>query len=414
MQIAVVIIAVGAFVFLAHLFAAVFARTRIPDVLFLIVLGLLLGPVFHVVRPEHLGMVGPVFTGITLALILFESGSSLQLGTLGRALAGGLGLTVLGFALSAGAVGVAARLLTGMGWTRSLMLGAIVGGTSSAVVIPMVRALKMEGAAGTMLVLESAASDVLCIVVALALLRTYELGGLAPLAVGINITLSFLVAAVVGLAGGFLWASLLGRIRTLQNPVLTTPAFVFLLYGAVELLGFSGAIAALAFGITVGSRELLQLPFLRRGTPTGPVALNETERSFFAEIVFLLKTFFFVYLGVSIQFGNPVWILLGLALTLLMFALRIPVVRILAPASSSPTDASTMAVMVPKGLAAAVLASIPLQHGIESGDLIQNLTYAIVLFSIVTTSALVFLVSRTGLSKVYAALLSRPRDRPPD
>jgi len=57
--------------------------------------------------------------------------------------------------------------------------------------------------------------------------------------------------------------------------------------------------------------------------------------------------------------------------------------------------------MVPKGLAAAVLASIPLREGIAGGDIIQNVTYAVVLFSIVLTSLLTFLLTGTRLSKVY-------------
>ena len=60
-----------------------------------------------------------------------------------------------------------------------------------------------------------------------------------------------------------------------------------------------------------------------------------------------------------------------------------------------------MAIMVPKGLAAAVLASIPYQQGIIGGDLIQNVTNAVILFSILLTSLLLFFINKTKLIDFY-------------
>ena len=65
-----------------------------------------------------------------------------------------------------------------------------------------------------------------------------------------------------------------------------------------------------------------------------------------------------------------------------------------------------MAVMVPKGLAAAVLASIPLQRGVVGGELIMNVVYGVVLSSIVMTSILLILVEKTKLSDFYKWFLS--------
>jgi len=49
-----------------------------------------------------------------------------------------------------------------------------------------------------------------------------------------------------------------------------------------------------------------------------------------------------------------------------------------------------------------VLASIPLQQGIIGGEIIQNITYGVVLFSIVFTSFLVILLEKTRLTDLYA------------
>ena len=49
--------------------------------------------------------------------------------------------------------------------------------------------------------------------------------------------------------------------------------------------------------------------------------------------------------------------------------------------------------MTPKGLVPAVLASLPLQRGLEHGEIILDLGYSIVFFSIIICSLLVILLS---------------------
>ena len=85
---AVTIVFVGLTIFLSHYFAALFKRTKIPDVLWLFTIGILLGPVSGLVHPENFGAVGPVFTTITLIFILFESGIDQRLEPLINALSG--------------------------------------------------------------------------------------------------------------------------------------------------------------------------------------------------------------------------------------------------------------------------------------------------------------------------------------
>ncbi len=88
-----------------------------------------------------------------------------------------------------------------------------------------------------------------------------------------------------------------------------------------------------------------------------------------------------------------------------MFFIRIPVVRLTIPDSLPSNDAAYMAAIVPKGLAAAVLASLALQQGITGGEFIQNVTYSVILFSIVSTSVLVFLLDKTPLAGFYGRLI---------
>lgn len=208
---------------------------------------------------------------------------------------------------------------------------------------------------------------------------------------------------------------LLGRLRDIKNSMFTTPVFVFVVFGFVELLHFSGFIAALAFGITLGNVKLIKESPLKRFLPLEPFCLNESETVFFSEIVFLLKTFFFVYMGLSFRFTETSLILVALALSGLIFLARLPVARMTLGTRMSRYDAAVVAAMAPKGLAAAALAAVPLQRGIADGELIQDIAYSVVLLSVLGTSALLFLLSRTPLSKVLVWLFwSLPETREED
>jgi len=406
MNFAPVIIFIGGLIFLAHLFAAIFNRTKIPDVLFLILIGLFLGPVFGIVTPEDFGVVGPVFTTVTLVFILFESGIELRYDSLRRAFGATVSLTSLNFVLTMILVGTAAMMVVGLSPLTAYMLGAIVGGTSSAVVVPLVRQLRMRPESSAVLVLESAFSDVFTIVVPLALLEAYKLGEMSVRLMAGQMILAFFLALLIGVLGAFLWSILLNKVRTLQNAIFTTPAFVFVVFGIAEWAGFSGPIAALAFGITMGNIELLRFPGLKRYVPHEAIAFNETEKLFFSEAGFLLKTFFFVYIGLSIQLTDLGLMVLGLFLIVLLLVLRVAVVLLSIPRSTPASDVSFMAVMIPKGLGAAVLASVPLQEGVVGGELIQAITFSIVLFSTVLPTILISLLERTRFSEFYGRIFS--------
>ena len=291
-DIAPVIVFVGALVFLAHIFTAIFSRTRIPDVLLLIIIGICVGPVLGLASPTDFGAVGPILTTVTLIIILFESGTALELMSLRSAVGGALALATVTFFFSMGAVAGLALWLTDLELIPAFILGAIVGSISEAVVIPMIKQLRMRKDSQTMLSLESSVNDVLSIVITFALVQAYLIGEFHWAAVAGDLIAKFLVAVVFGVAGAFIWSRLLNRIHAIKNAMFTTAAFVFIIYGVVEILDFNGAIAALAFGITIGNVESIRYYIFRRPQTSEAEGLSPTEKAFFSEVAFLLKTFF--------------------------------------------------------------------------------------------------------------------------
>lgn len=406
---------IGLLIFAAHLFTEIFSRKRIPDVLLLMVIGLVLGPVFHLVKPEDLGPVASVFTTITLVIILFQSGTELNFNTLLNSIRGTMRLTLFNF-FATMIVVVLLGLINKVDILTTLMLGAIVGGTSSAVVIPLVSQLKISPKGSTILILESAFSDVLCIVFAWAFIQASQSGSMNVGRVIGNIVSSFILATVIGIIAAIIWSYILRKVRHVKNSILTTPAFVFIVYGFNEWLGFSGAIAALAFGVGMANIDAIydSSKIVRGLFKKEPAKLNDTEKQLFSEVVFLLKTFFFVYIGVSIKLDEFMPIIIGLAITVVLFIFRIPIVKLSARHEKDVMpmeDKLFMAGIVPKGLAAAVLATVPVQMGLENGEIIQNVVFAVILFSITFTSILVpVLEKNNAISRLYKRCLSPKKD----
>jgi NhaP-type Na+/H+ or K+/H+ antiporter len=416
MDLMTVLIALGLLIFLAHIFDALFSSTRIPSVLWLMLIGLVIGPVLKLVTPDFFGRFGSVFTTLTLITILFESGTNLRFGDLKKALLGATALTLINFLFMLAAGALTGRLLLDMSWLHSLFLGAVRGGTSSAVVIPMVDQLKPGRKTGTILYLESALSDVLCLVVALALLENLQTGEASMADVFRDMGYALLLAIVIGFFAGMLWIIILKKwLNALQNNLFTTFAFAFILYGVLEKMQINGGIGVLTFGITVGNIGAAGF-FRRLFKDNEAFLLNREEKNFYAEIVFILQTYFFVYIGLSIQLQNTWHIVVGALLVAMSFGFRTISCRTVGKKDISARDRNLLVALGPKGLVAAVLATLPLDSAhqalaaasqtdnfllmdqarqlVESGEAIRDTAYAVVFISILVSSVLVFLFER--------------------
>jgi len=397
-KIGLIIAIIGLLIFAAHLFSSIFSKRRIPDVLFLIIIGLALGPITHIVNSERLTLLGSILSAVTLVLILFESGIQLSFKNLKDSFRPSLKLTALNFIISAIAVWLIGWLVLKIDPVISVMLGCVLGGTASAVVIPTVRQLRMSQKSATILILEAAIGNVFSIVLALALLEAIKSQHVEFGMIFGNIFSSFILATVIGLVGSIFWALILDKVRNIKYSVLTTPAFVFIIYGVNEWMGYSGAIAALAFGIGMANIDGIYDSILRKVIKKRPANLNDTERALFSELVLLLKTFFFIYVGMSIQLY--VWqpIVIGLGITIMLFILRIPVVRFAIARRDAIPDKELMymSAINPKGLTAAVLATQAMAYipDTEVGFFIRNVVFSVILFSIVINSVLIPFISR--------------------
>ncbi len=409
---ALLILTLGTLVFAAHWFAEIFSKKRIPDVLMLMFIGIVIGPLLKLVDADKLSTIGNVFGQLTLVTLLFESGTELSFKTLADSIKNTVTLTIVNFIGTFVAIGILGWLVLGMDPGISFMLGAALGGSSSAVAIPLVKQISIGEKSKTILILESAFSAILCIVVALAIFESYKYGEFRIGIIFGQVFSSFLLASLIGFLGSIFWSMVLDKVRTINNSIFTTPAFVFIIYGINEILGYSGIISALAFGIGLANMDMIHYRWLKKFTKRRPTLLNPMEKTLFSELVFLMKTFFFVYVGISIKFDSLTSLLIGLGISVILIILRIPIVRISLPSdinNVSNKDRAFLSMMIPRGLAAAVLATMISQSGLAGSDGVSNIVFSVIFFSIIFTSVLVpFLEKSDKFRSFYIKLLYIP------
>lgn len=388
----------------AYFLETLFERTRIPDQLFLIAAGLVFSHVFGWGQRSGLESADRLFTEAALLIILFHGGSTLDLTELMRGLGAAVTLTLITFIGSVGIVTLLAHFGFGQPWLVAALLGAMVGGTGPTVIVPMVRALKLGERVSAVLTVESGISDVLCIVVALALFSALELGRLQVGVTAAHALIELFATIALGAATAALWALLRAQLeRHVRKDHLGTIAILFGMVGGADWLGLSGPMAALVFGLVLAN--LQGIPGLRRLGHGS--AISGEEQYFIHELSFILKTYFFLYLGLIFRFDDWRALLLAAIIVTLQHAIRPLAVRLSLSSTMPRRDAVTAAALIPKGTVAVVLARLLAQKGVLGASFLSDVALATVVLSIVSAAALVFTLDRVDASRTFGRLFAR-------
>ena len=329
--------------------------------------------------------------------MLFDGGSHLTLNTLKTTIQKCAGLLFSTFILTTLIATIISYTFLGYSLLPAIFIGLILGNISPAVVVPLVKMLNISEKTKTMLFVESAISDVFSIILALGALKIIEEGSINfGKLIGLEMIGSIILAILVGSIGAFLWATILNKVRKFPNSIFSSLAFLFILYGLSETLGYNGPITALVFGLIIANSKKIPKEIAERLGTGRFEEFNLMEKTLFSEITFLVKTFFFIFLGISIQLNSFKILFWGLIITLLIYIGRLLVTRLTVSNNTDKLEKALISSIAPKGLATAVLADIPLHmHFPESISVewleIRSLAYAIILFSLILTSLLIYL-----------------------
>jgi cell volume regulation protein A len=362
-------LAIGSIIFIGFFGNLIFTRYRIPDVLILVALGMIIGPevlgtVLHLVTYDTLSGIEQyrdLFLSAALVLILFDGGLNLDLRAVIQSMRLATLTTILTLILEILLVATALHFIMGVDFLLALVVGSIIGGTGEAVVIPIVKKMRIGERTKAMLIMESVVTDVIVIVVAITLMSLIAIGDFSLGAVARQLVVKFVVGGLVGFAAGVAWLFVLQRLQNQPLSYMITVGALFVVAGFVEMspIESSSAVAALAFGLAIGNRR-----FVKRWLTSVTLRLSSDEHihDFHSEISFFVRTFFYVYLGLLFRFKTfePIHLAIGIGIiVIIVIVRRVTSLMAYKIGDLEKSDADALFAMMPRGLAAAVLATMP-------------------------------------------------------
>lgn len=371
-----ILILIGAgLVTLAALTSVIAYRFGAPLLLVFLLLGLLVGDDglgLQFDSPSLAYQIG----SLALAVILFDSGFGTSLSSFRRAAAPAITLATLGVALTAAITGVAAHFIFDLPWLESFLVGAIVGSTDAAAVFFLLRVggITIRERVRATLEVESASNDPMAIFLTISLIQLIVAGGQSE-----SLTLHFLagftqqmgLGVLLGIVGGVLIVRLVNAINVDQGlyPIIVL-AISLLVFAIVGLIGGSGFLAMYVAGLYAGNQRIKYVVALRR---------------FQDGLTWLAQIAMFLVLGLLAtpsQFHSIALPAIALALFLTFIGRPVAIWLCLLTFRFQPNESAFISWVGLRGAVSILLAILPIISDLPNGQMLFNLTFIIVLTSL--------------------------------
>lgn len=373
----ILIIISSLLIIVSYLYSELSRKTGIPSVVMLIFTGMILHEVslyYHLPKVnffpylEILGVVGLIVIVLEGALDLELSRDRLPLirKSFWLALTGVIGSLIV--------IAIALQVVLGMKVGKSFLYAAPLSVISSAIVIPSVVNCNRE--TRELLTYESTISDILGILAFYFIVEVLQTGNLASASIAYSLSFIGTVIISVGLSIGLIIAFrfLKGRAK-----LFLFIAILLLIYSLGKTLHLSALVLILVFGLILKNHALIfkgRLESLATSTE-----LNLMEKNFHfitVESAFVLRTFFFIIFGLTIDFKSlPNLVVFSMSFILfeLLFLLRLGLSKAILKTNLRPAI-----FIAPRGLITVLLFySIPKE--LQSPKFDSNVILWIVLLS---------------------------------
>ncbi len=320
--------------------------TRVPDLIVLLLVGVTLGPILHWVKPATFQGTIDVLGTLALILILFAGGAELRLQQAARYAPAALLLMIVSYGLSLGLIALMGRALLHLQWSDCVLLGAALGCTSGTIVIPALEQICTPEPVKITLTLESTLGEVTAVLLIGSLLSA-DVSHSLLFGVAADFSKHIVIAILLGVSAGVIWSELWPRLAGQPNINIGNLGVLFGVYALTRYFGGSGLLAVLIFGITLAN------------LPRTPHMARQGARllAFHAELSFLVRSFFFVLLGVVAEFVSRKYLLpiAGILAALLLARFLAMQASRWAVRDVTRKETELLFLMLPRGLVTAVL-----------------------------------------------------------
>lgn len=364
------------------LIANLFKKFRIPDTFFLLIAGLAFGPTaLGLVDVVQMGDVPDFLRLLALIIIVYAGSFNIRMKTFKKVSDVAIRLAFIGVIITTLLLGAAAHYLLNLSWLASILLGAIISGTSSEVVLAFDDIIPNVKHTRDTLVVESIINSPLCVLIPLLIfdvLASGVSGGTVSLSV---LYLSkFWLMVTAGVGTGILIGYGTGKLMA-----STEKEFTPLLALALALLSYS-------FSVNVGGSGILAVAtsaLIAGNTLTRKAAIKKFEDAFSV----MLRISVFMLMGASVMLlpeggigastGNIiVFAAIGLfiARPLSVYISRIGLEEL------GRREFLITSLIGPRGIAAAAIAPLAITNSVPGANLIVTIVFLYILLSVLSAT----------------------------
>ncbi|USR91303.1 cation:proton antiporter [Phormidium yuhuli AB48] len=390
---------------------------RVPGIVFLLLMGILLGPSgLDWLHPGLLGGGLEVIVSLAVAIILFEGGLSLELRDLGRVSGSLRNLVSLGAFIAFVGGSLAAHSLAEFPWPIAFLYSALVVVTGPTVVAPLLKQVHVDRQVATLLEGEGVLIDPVGAILAVLVLDVVLNGDTDPLGVVTGLFLRLGLGLAVGGLGGWLLGRFITRANFLSEEIknLVVLAGVWVLYSFSQfLVEESGLMTMVVAGLVMRASSLPEERLLRR---------------FKSQLTVLAVSVLFVLLAADLSIPSIFALGWGSLGTVAVLMLVVRPINVWICTLNSPLNWRQklfVSWIAPKGIISASVASLfsilLTERGINGGDAIKALVFLTIILTVMlqgltarwlvgvlgleaTTATGVLIVGSNPLSRLIAQL----------
>lgn len=353
-------------------------RSRIPSIVFLLAVGIILGPEgVGILYPNKFGVGLEVIIALSVVIIVFEGGINLDLHYLKVVSKSIMNLVTLGVFITFLCGAIAAYYFVSISWQMALLFGAIITATGPTVITPLMKQVKVRRRVSTLLEAEGVLNDpisvILAAVVFTAIISTNTLPEHVLFWLGSRVGIGTLTGIICGAI----------TVLALKRTILLTERYAHIFTITMALVTFavaeliisdSGIMAVAIAAITIGNSEIPH---------------KESIKEFKGDLSIIVLSIIFILLAAMLRFENMVSIGVGGVLTalFLMLVIRPAVIFIATKGSSLTLNEKIFASGIgPRGVVPASMATyfaIKLgKLGVDGGDAIMGLVFITIILTI--------------------------------
>ena len=394
-------------VLLCYISGIFYSKTKIPDIIWVLGFGIVLGPVLGFFDKDLFLYISPLMSTVALSVILFDAGINLDIALLMKSMLKSTVLSVSTFFSVMFTVGFTLHYILPESFTvlQGMLLGAMIGGTSTIAVFGILSGLdkmiKDIESTKVILMMESILSDPICIIASITIIRMIMLPGVSIADSLKDIIYTFTLSSIFGIALGLVWAEALDKLRRRSLSYMMTLSILFPAYIMAEtVIGEGGGpMAALTFGLSITNyRYFVKKIDLKRNLKIDKTYLRE----FHEEITFLIKAFFFVYIGLIVNMSVQ-YMKIGLIIVALVLAVRYVIATIVGEFFNFSLQERVLTRLIfAQGLPAFIMSQLPLifdpgRQFFLNPEIYPNLCMPIVLGTILFAAILGPIISKRQL-----------------